>query len=118
MLSFPFANCKMSMIFVVQYCWTAAQIHHHQSLNREDRWGTTDDFATNFLHFSLFSTALWDLPNSRPVQSLMVWATDIGLKFGTSPKSHHVDDAESSPVRAETFTDYPTAKNIYRLNFL
>ena len=39
--------------------------HHHQSLNREGRWGTTDDFATSFLHFSLFSTALWDLPNSR-----------------------------------------------------
>ena len=35
--------------------------HHHQSLNRKGRWGTTDDFATSFLHFSLFSTALWDL---------------------------------------------------------
>ena len=46
--------------------------HHHQSLNREGRWGTTDDFATSFLHFSLFSTALWDLPNSRPVRSLML----------------------------------------------
>ena len=32
--------------------------HHHQSLNREGRLGTTDDFATSFLHFSLFSTAL------------------------------------------------------------
>ena len=29
-------------------------------------------FATSFLHFSLFSTALWDLPNSRPVHSLML----------------------------------------------
>ncbi|WP_419619002.1 hypothetical protein, partial [Thiolapillus sp.] len=46
--------------------------HHHQSLNREGRWGTTDDFATSFLNFSLFSTALWDLPNSRPVHSLML----------------------------------------------
>ena len=46
--------------------------HHHQSLNYEGRWGTTDDFATSFLHFSLFSTALWDLPNSRPVHSLML----------------------------------------------
>ena len=46
--------------------------HHHQSLNREGRWGTTDNFATSFLHFSLFSTALWDLPNSRPVYSLML----------------------------------------------
>ena len=40
--------------------------------NREGRWGTTDDFVTSFLHFSLFSTALWDLPNSRPVHSLML----------------------------------------------
>ena len=46
--------------------------HHHQSLNREGRWGTTDDFATSFLHFSLFPIALWDLPNSRPVHFLML----------------------------------------------
>ena len=57
--------------------WSAAEMldhhhHHHQSLNREGRWGTTDDFATSFLHFSLSSTALWDLPNSRPVHSLML----------------------------------------------
>ena len=30
--------------------------------------------------------------------------------FGTSPKSHHVDDTGSSPVRAEIFTGYPAAK--------
>ena len=46
--------------------------HHHQSLNCKGWWGTTDDFATSFLHFSLFSTALLDLPDSRPVQSLML----------------------------------------------
>ena len=46
--------------------------YHHLSLNREGRWGTTDNFATSFLHFCLFSTALWDLPNSRPVHSLML----------------------------------------------
>ena len=46
--------------------------HYHQSLNRGGRWGTTDQFATSFLHFSLFSTALWDLPNSKPVHSLML----------------------------------------------
>ena len=46
--------------------------HHHQSLNREGRWGNTDDFATSFLHFSLFFTALCDLPNSGPVHSLML----------------------------------------------
>ena len=44
----------------------------HLSHNREGRWGTTDDFATSFLYFSLFSTALWDLANSRPVHSLML----------------------------------------------
>ena len=46
--------------------------HHHLFLNREGRWGTTDDFTTSFLDLSLFSTALWDLANSRPVLSLML----------------------------------------------
>ena len=30
------------------------------------------DFTTTSLHFSLFSTALWDLANSRPVHSLVM----------------------------------------------
>ena len=46
--------------------------HHHLSLNREGRRGSTDDFATSFLHVSLFSTALWNLANSRPIHSLML----------------------------------------------
>ena len=46
--------------------------HHHHHLNREGRCGTTDDFTVSFLYFSLFSTALWDLANSRPVHSLML----------------------------------------------
>ena len=46
--------------------------HHHLSLNREGRWGTTDNFTTSFLLFSLLSTAFWDLANSRPVHSLML----------------------------------------------
>ena len=55
--------------------YTLGYHHHlHQSLNREGRLGTTDNFATSFLHFPLFSTALWDLPNSRPVHSLMLSA--------------------------------------------
>ena len=57
------------------FCWSFLSYnhhHHHQFLNREGRWGTTNDFATSFLHFSLFSTVLWDLTNSRPVQSLML----------------------------------------------
>ena len=44
----------------------------HLSLNHRGRWGTTDDFTTSILHFPLFSTALWDLANSRPVHSLML----------------------------------------------
>ena len=47
-------------------------ISSHLSLNHEGRWGTTDDFAISFLHFPLFSNALWDLPNSRPVHSLIL----------------------------------------------
>ena len=38
--------------------------HLHLSLNREGRWGTTDDFTSSVLH--LFYTALRDLANSRP----------------------------------------------------
>ena len=46
--------------------------HHYLSLNHEGRLGTTDDFATSFLHFSLLSTALWDLSNSRLVHSMIL----------------------------------------------
>ena len=45
---------------------------YHLSLNCEGCWGTTDDFAVSFLQFSLFSTALWDLANSRPAHSLLL----------------------------------------------
>ena len=41
--------------------------HHHLSLDGEGRWGTTDDVTTNFLHFPLFFTALFDFANSRPI---------------------------------------------------
>ena len=46
-------------------------IRHHLSLNCRGCWGTTDDL-TSFLHFSLFSTALWDFGDSRLVYSLML----------------------------------------------
>ena len=49
-----------------------ANHYHNLSLKLDGRWGTTDDFITSFLHFPLFSTALWDLVNSRPVHSLML----------------------------------------------
>ena len=44
-------------------------IHHHLCLNRGGRWGTTDDFTASFVLFYLFSIALWNLANSRPVHS-------------------------------------------------
>ena len=47
-------------------------LHLNLSLNREGHLYTTDDFTTSFLHFPLFSTALWDLAKSRPVYSLML----------------------------------------------
>ena len=56
-------------------CWKEEPFHHHHHhlfLNREGRWGTTDDFATSFPHLSLFSTTLSDFANSRPVHSLML----------------------------------------------
>ena len=56
---------------LVTYVFNNSHHHHHQSFN-EGRWGTTDDITTSFLHFSLFSSALWNLPNSRPVHSLML----------------------------------------------
>ena len=46
--------------------------YHHLSLNGEGHCGTTDDCTASFLQFSLFSAALWDLANSRPVHSLML----------------------------------------------
>ena len=47
-------------------------LHLHLSLNREGRWGTTDDFTTSFLHSPLFSTAFWNLMNSRPIHFLIL----------------------------------------------
>ena len=61
----------------VHHLFTAGIHHHHLlSLNCEGRWGTTDDFATIFLHLSLFSTALWDLSNSRPVHG-QAWSRNL-----------------------------------------
>ena len=60
------------MIYITCVTFTVQHHHHHLSLNRKDRWGTTDDFTTSSPHLSMFSTAFWDLANSRPVHSLML----------------------------------------------
>ena len=51
-----------------KWSWPSPIIAH----NRRSHLGTTDDFTSSFLHFSLFSTALWGSANSRPVHSLML----------------------------------------------
>ena len=48
------------------------RLHLQLSLKRGGRWGTRDDDTISLLHFSLSSTALWDLANSRPVRSLVL----------------------------------------------
>ena len=62
---------NLHLVYFCSFAFIWLHHHLHQSLNRQCRRGITDDFATSFLHFSLFSTALWDLPNSGPVHSLM-----------------------------------------------
>ena len=62
--------------------------HHHLSLNCEGRWGTIDDFTTSFLHFPLFSTALLDLANSRPVHSPML-SSHLSLLSALSSSPFH-----------------------------
>ena len=52
--------------------WHDCFDHLHLSLNRGVYSGTTDDVTTSFLHFSMFSAALWNFANSRPVHSLML----------------------------------------------
>ena len=56
---------------------SAGSLISHLSLNCEGRRGTTDDSETCFLRFSLFSTALWDLPNSRPGVTLTNLLTNL-----------------------------------------
>ena len=65
--SYPIKSCPYTYLrqrLSLEVTDFEAHHHHHQSLNREGRWGTTTDFATSFLHFSLFSTALRDLVTS------------------------------------------------------
>ena len=71
--------CSSSIMHQRSYRWMDFLSHHHYhhhrrhlSLNSEGCWGTTDNFATSFLRFPLFSSTLWDFANSRPVHSLML----------------------------------------------
>ena len=68
----PFVESICASVLYRRYSTQQSSSHHHLSLNRESRWGITDDFATSFLHFFLFYTVLWDLPSSWHVHSLML----------------------------------------------
>ena len=72
--SLPSKVQTLNSLFFYIYGLDLAHHHHHLSLNRKGWWDTTDDFATSFLHFSLFSAALLDLANSWPVHSLMLFS--------------------------------------------
>ena len=62
-----------SMLLCVLFLYESLpHYHHHLSRNRVGRLGTTDDFSTRFIQFSLLSIALWNLANSKPVCSLML----------------------------------------------
>ena len=65
----------------------SSHLSSHLALIREDRWGTTDDFTTSFLHFSMFPTALWDSAKSRPVQSLMLSSNSPSVCLVSFPLS-------------------------------
>ena len=67
---------------------SSGDLHFHLSLHRRDRRGTTDDFTTSFLHFSLFSTAPWDLANSRSVHSPMLFSHLFFLSALSSSPFH------------------------------
>ena len=62
--------------------------HHPQSLNCEGCWRTTDDFATSLIHLPLFSNAFWDLPNWKPVHSLML-SSHLFLLSALSSSTFH-----------------------------
>ena len=79
---------QLTLIFQCRLHLNHHHYHHHLSLNREGRLGTTGDFATSFLLFSLFSTALWDLANSWPVHSLMLSSPPLLLSALSSPPFH------------------------------
>ena len=70
-------NSILCSMYITMYCnfyisTAFVVLHFHLSLNHRGHWGTTDDFMTSSPHFSLFSTALWDLAKSRPIHSLML----------------------------------------------
>ena len=72
----------------------------HLFLNRGDLLGTTDDFTTSFLHFSLFSTALWDFAKSRPMHSLMLSSHLFSVCFVFFPLSSRSGELRTQKLKS------------------
>ena len=66
--------CSHSYLVPQLYVTIYTALQLHLNLNYEGHWGTTNNFTSTLIHFSLFLTALWDLANSRPVHSLMLFS--------------------------------------------
>ena len=60
----PSAPWDLIKVCNTEFTPTFHHRHHYLSLNREGRWGTTDDFATSFLHFpcSPLPSCTWQTP--------------------------------------------------------
>ena len=67
-------------------------------------WGTTDDFATGFLHLSLFSTAIWDLANSRCLFPDVVFPSLLLSALSSCPFHCALQDAFCQTWRTGDFT--------------
>ena len=84
------------------------------SINGKGHRGTTDNFITSFLHFSLFSSALWDLANSRPrflLCSSAVRVTNIHRKMDVTREriNHTLELTEMLPSFKAAFNLVNTA---------
>ena len=62
---------------------TQARHHHlHLSLNREGRWGTTDDFTTSFFHLSLYcQSETWRTPGLSVPRCCLPSSSFVRLVF-------------------------------------
>ena len=112
--------------------WGHPPSHPHLSFNSEGHWGTTGDFTTSFLLFSLFSTALWDLANSRSVHSLMLFSHLFFCLPGLLPpftvpcktvlakpgERETPDVTQLTKIKSGTYGQLCKRQNLYKLSLL
>ena len=94
--------------------------------------GTTHIFTTSFLLFSLFSTALWDLANSRSVHSLMLFSHLFFCLPGLLPpftvpcktvlakpgERETPDVTQLTKIKSGTYGQLCKRQNLYKLSLL